>query len=302
MTPKDPKKAPWRAPISDLLWYMRHLRREGEATNNRIMRRLAQPERVEHFVEFFVEHSPVYEVDTIVVSDLHLGSSHSLADALRAALSKFTFNRLILNGDIFDHLRVEVSELNSGQRELLAELQDMSRTHEVVWIEGNHDNGLQDFLQNIVPATVHRQYAWEYQGKRYLALHGDQFDYFSQEHPVLYTIGTKFYAFVQWLGPWTRSFAKWIKRETKWYTNAILGSIEGARAHGRKQGVQAVFCGHTHHAYQAVGEVSYYNSGGWTEGPCHLIAISDFGVQVHAFSEAGEHLGALSPMSAPLAA
>jgi len=298
MSPERQKQPWWQVPVRDLLWYMRTLRAEGRATDNRIMRRLAQPERIERYVEFIVEHTTTTEVDTIIVSDLHLGSKHSLAHALKAALGHFSFNRLILNGDIFDHLRVTVDELNDAQRELLSYITELAATHEVVWIEGNHDEGLADFLQDIVPTTVHRQYQWEYQGKRYLALHGDQFDYFNQEHPVLYWLGVKIYGFVQWLGPWTRSFAKWLKRTTKWYTNAMLATIDGARAHGRTYGAHAVFCGHTHHAYQATGSaVSYYNSGGWTEGPCHLVAIGESGVRIHAFSEQGQHLGALSPIA-----
>ena len=73
--------------------------------------------------------------------------------------------------------------------------------------------------------------------KRFLALHGDKFDNFYQEHPLMYVVGTRFYALMQWLGPWTRRFCKFLKRETKWYTHAITNSIEGALAYGKAKSI-----------------------------------------------------------------
>ena len=42
------------------------------------------------------------EVDTLIVSDVHLGTDLSRPDALLAVLKSYTFRRLILLGDIFD--------------------------------------------------------------------------------------------------------------------------------------------------------------------------------------------------------
>lgn len=277
--------------LRDLLIYMRVLRRRGH--DNYLLGKLAPGERAEGVVKFLLEKGYRVglkeHVDTIIVSDIHFGSKHSLADGLREALSQFTFKRLILNGDIFDRFDVELKDLQPSHIEFLQELDNLSTTHEVVWIEGNHDQGLADILTHV---PVHTEYEWEYGGKRYLALHGDKFDRFYHEHPLLYTIGTEFYTFLQSLGPSTRRVCAFLKRKTKWYTSAITMSTQGALAYAKERNMDYVMCGHTHHVYQeADANTSYYNSGGWTESPCHFITVSEVGVRVHAFTAKGERLG-----------
>ena len=286
----------FNSPLRELLVYMRHLRRRGRETDNRILTRLAQPQRVENLVGFLVQRTGVsHEVDTIVVGDLHLGSKHSMAEALHEALKAFSFNRLVLNGDIFDRPELGAESLRAGHHALLEYLRELSQTREVVWIRGNHDHELAQFLHD---TKVHHEFEWEYRGTRYLALHGDQFDYFSKNHPALYWIGTELYIFIQRLGPWTKNLCSLLKRKTKWYTNAMASSIKGALAHGRARGAQVVLCGHTHQVEQiSGGGVSYYNPGGWTEHTGHLITIGELGVQIHAFNPDGRHLGVRSPIA-----
>lgn len=302
--------APIHPYVRDLLIYMRILRIEG--ADNRILRRLAQPQPVEDFVGLLAERSAplgIEEVDTIVVSDIHLGSRHSLAEALNQALKRFSFKRLILNGDIFDHTDFTPEEIawalaphaplagrfDPAHAALLRELHLLSRTREVVWIRGNHDHTLGTLIPDIV-STMHEEYRWEYGGKRFLALHGDQFDRLAHERPQLYAFGTRFFAFLQWLGPWTRSACSLLKRKTKLYTKALEYVTEGALAHAKHREADYVLCGHTHYVrYESRADVHYYNSGSWTENLGHLITIGTKGIHVHAFSASGEHLGALSP-------
>ena len=44
------------------------------------------------------------KIDTLILSDIHFGSELCNAELLLEILSRFNFKRLILNGDIFDHL------------------------------------------------------------------------------------------------------------------------------------------------------------------------------------------------------
>ncbi len=301
--------APIHPYIRDLLIYMRILRAEG--ADNRILRRLAQPQQVEDIVGLLVEHSAplrLEEVDTVVVSDVHIGSRHSLAGALNTALSTLSFKRLVLNGDIFDHLDFTPEDVawaldpqaplrgkfDPAHAELFRTLHTLSRTHEVVWIRGNHDDSLKEHMADILP-TVHQEYRWEFDGKRYLAIHGDQFDRLSQERPRLYAFGTKFFYFLQRLGTWTRPFCVLLKRKTKLYTKALDFVTDGALSHAAAQKADYVLCGHTHtvrHQYRS--GVHYYNSGSWTETFGNLITISSRGIHVHTFSTEGEHVGTLS--------
>src|SRR4051812_980687 len=80
--------------------------------------------------------------DTLILSDLHLGSELSRAHDARAMLTRNSFRRLILLGDIF-------SDLNFGRLTkdhwkflgLIRKLSNPRRKIEVVWVEGNHDRG-----------------------------------------------------------------------------------------------------------------------------------------------------------------
>ncbi|MFN5876361.1 MAG: hypothetical protein ACK45E_08790, partial [Ignavibacteria bacterium] len=47
-------------------------------------------------------HVERLDVDTLIVSDIHLGSDVSRAKPLVQLLRTHTFKRLILNGDVFD--------------------------------------------------------------------------------------------------------------------------------------------------------------------------------------------------------
>jgi UDP-2,3-diacylglucosamine pyrophosphatase LpxH len=50
------------------------------------------------------------KIDTLILSDIHFGSELCNAELLFEVMSKFKFRRLILNGDIFDHLNLEFEE------------------------------------------------------------------------------------------------------------------------------------------------------------------------------------------------
>ena len=63
--------------------------------------------------------------------------------------------------------------------------------------------------------------------------------------------------------------------------------------HARKQGYDAVCCGHTHLPSAAVAgasSVEYYNSGCWTERPAHYLTVHDGRVELHAFEAASGSL------------
>ena len=58
------------------------------------------------------------EVDTIIVSDIHLGSEVSRSKQLLDTISHFDYKQLILNGDVFDDLnfkRLSKSDLGDWE-------------------------------------------------------------------------------------------------------------------------------------------------------------------------------------------
>lgn len=60
--------------------------------------------------------------------------------------------------------------------------------------------------------------------------------------------------------------------------------------YARKRGYDIICCGHTHHAViNESGPVWYYNSGCWTERPCHYLTIENGTVQQHIYEEVAEN-------------
>ena len=144
--------------------------------------------------------------DTIVLSDLHLGSEVSRAsDALRM-LKSASFNRLILLGDIFSDLNFR--RLKKEHWQFLGYIRKLSnpkREIEVVWVEGNHDHGLSDVMSHLVGIRVYQEYSWEYGGLKHLAIHGHQFDRFVTRNRVLSTFLSSIHLGLQEIRFWKKA-------------------------------------------------------------------------------------------------
>jgi UDP-2,3-diacylglucosamine pyrophosphatase LpxH len=225
--------------------------------------------------------------DTIILSDLHLGSEVSRASEALRMLKKSSFNRLILLGDIF-------SDLNFGRLKkehwkflgYIRKLSNPKREVEVVWVEGNHDQGLSRVMSHLVGIRVYREYVWEFCGIRHLAVHGHQFDRFLTRNGVL----SKFLAALH-LGLQRFSFGKkrligFLERFDTAYLRLSEKVAEGALADAQARNAQRVFCGHTHEALRLKRDgIEYYNSGSWTQDSMTYIAIDHQGVRIWEYRD-----------------
>src|SRR5881392_2852014 len=140
--------------------------------------------------------SAVY--DTLILSDLHLGLDMSRADEARRMLRQHRFRRLILLGDIFSDLNF--GRLTKQHWKFLGYIRKLSnpkRNVEVVWVEGNHDQGLSNIMSHLVGVRVYQEYAWEYLGLRHVAIHGHQFDGFQVNRLRLSRLGTSLFLQLQ---------------------------------------------------------------------------------------------------------
>lgn len=228
--------------------------------------------------------------DTIILSDLHLGSEVSRARAALKMLKSASFNRLILLGDIFSDLNFR--RLKKEHWRFLGYIRKLSnpkREIEVVWVEGNHDHGLSQVMSHLVGIRVYQEYSWEFDGVRHLAIHGHQFDRFLSRNQVLS-------AFLSWvhLGLQKMSFGRqrmigFLERfDTAWLrlSEKVAG---GALAHARSKGAERVFCGHTHEARSLKQDgIEYHNSGSWTQEHATYIAIDHQGVRVLDYKDADD--------------
>lgn len=235
-------------------------------------------------IEDFTDMEPdiLEEVDTIIVSDIHLGSEVSRSKQLLDTLLHYRYKQLILNGDVFDDLNFK--RLSKSDWKFLSYIRKMSshKSHaHVIWVIGNHD-GVAEVLSHLLGIEVLEEYLWSDNGKIYLALHGHQFDSFITENARLTDIASYLYLLLQKVDSQEQQLSRWVKRTSKKWLQLSESSADDAIEYARKCGAQAVFCGHTHiPLIKEKDGVLYCNSGCWTDRPSHFITIcSRHGIQL----------------------
>lgn len=225
--------------------------------------------------------------NTLILSDLHLGAETSHAREATRVLKENRFRRLILLGDIFADLNF--ARLTKEHWKFLGYIRKLSnpkRNIEVVWVEGNHDEGLTDIMSALVGVRVYQEYAWEYAGAQHLAIHGHQFDRFVVNNLRLNHFWTVIYLKLQKLDFKGKPVARFIDRlNTRWLRMSSKVA-SGALLHARLRGAERIFCGHTHEAMQQQQDgLEYYNAGGWIDSRQTYITVGTEGVQIHEYQE-----------------
>src|SRR2546425_1411478 len=225
--------------------------------------------------------------NTLILSDLHLGAETSHAREATRVLKENRFQRLILLGDIFADLNF--ARLTKEHWKFLGYIRKLSnpkRDLEVVWVEGNHDQGLTDIMSHLVGVRVYQEYAWEYAGIRHLAIHGHQFDRLLANNLRLNYFGTLLYLQLQRLDLKGKPVARFIDRlNTRWLRMSHKVA-SGALFHARLHKADRIFCGHTHDAmHQDKDGIHYYNAGGWVDDRLTYITIDSGGVRIHEYHE-----------------
>ncbi len=220
--------------------------------------------------------------DTLLVSDLHLGLPDSRPRDLLDLLIERPFQRLILLGDIFHD--PSFRHLDADAWRLLRHIRQLDRQpgREVVWVLGNHDRELASPVTRLLGIEGRESYAWQQQGRRCLALHGDCFDAFVSRHVRFGQLCSDVFAFCQ------RTLAPhhgWLARLDAWQVKwARLGDkVAEAAARHAAGAFDLVVCGHTHepvrrHVVTAGGVVTYANAGHWIGSPASFVTVGPHGL------------------------
>ncbi|MEI8135575.1 MAG: UDP-2,3-diacylglucosamine diphosphatase [bacterium] len=217
-------------------------------------------------------------VDTLIMSDIHLGSEVSRSKDALEMLKQYEFTRLILNGDVFEDLNFK--RLSKADWKFLSYIRKLSgHKHdvEVVWVAGNHD-GIAEILSHLLGITVYDEYIWEFESEKYLAIHGHQFDKFLTENVLITNLATWFYQFFQRIDSDEQRLSRWMKQRSKTWLRVSEKIALDAIAYAKQKRAKYVFCGHTHQAMELEKDgVLYVNSGCWTDVPSQCITIDNIG-------------------------
>lgn len=228
---------------------------------------------------------------TIFISDVHLGTRTAQADALLDFLKHHEADTIYLVGDIIDFWRVRRgSHWPQAHNDVIQKLlRKVRRGSRIVFIPGNHDECLREFVGmqfggiEICRTALHRTAA----DKTYLVTHGDEFDVVIRSAKWLAILGDHGYEFALWLNNplnWIRrhlgfgywSFSAYLKYSVKTAVN-FIGAFETAVAvEAGRQGADGVICGHIHHASdRQIEDVHYLNCGDWVESCTALVENAD---------------------------
>ena len=233
---------------------------------------------------------------SIFISDVHLGSRGSQAEALCEFLKNNTCEKLYLVGDIIDGWRLKKkwywpqAHTNVIRRILTASKRDT----DVVYIVGNHDEFLRAFLQFRVSfgrVSIRNRAVHEGKdGKRYLVIHGDMFDGMMRpDRKWIMYLGDNLYNFLLWSNTklntvrrrfgmpyWSLSQA--LKKRTKRALNYIHNFEEHVAAYCKRKSYDGAICGHIHVAeMREIDGIVYMNDGDWVESCTALVEHHDGG-------------------------
>ncbi len=247
------------------------------------------------------------KVRAIFISDLHLGTRNCQAEKLLELLRDYESEYLYLLGDIVDLWAMSRSvHWSPAQNTVIQKILKRARHGvRVMLVPGNHDEALREHEGisfghiRVVRHGVHHAA----DGRRYLLIHGDEFDQVARYHRCLALIGDHGYTLMMSLnhllsqlrrslglaGHW--SLSTFIKRNLK-HAVAYVRDYEMAVArHAAEQGFDGVICGHIHIATQKDLEgVRYINCGDWVDSCSAVIEHLDgrmelFGGRVLAVAE-----------------
>ncbi len=219
------------------------------------------------------------EVEVVVISDVHLGTSISRAKELLEYLRSIQPKTLIINGDFIEIRHFKSKNFPTLHVEVIQELLKLTlRGTKVYYITGNHDEALRHFSKfttNMI--SLRDSLDLCLRGKRYAIFHGDGFDY-TLKNDLYKSLNHWSYkrliALTNLVNRVRQSFRiapiSWTeegkKREDRNFFSKMFE--KAALTYAEKHGYDAIICGHTHKPQiermdTGKGVITYLNSGDW---------------------------------------
>ncbi|MCF2846921.1 UDP-2,3-diacylglucosamine diphosphatase [Pseudoalteromonas sp. ACER1] len=235
------------------------------------------------------------------ISDVHLGYKDCQAQYLLDFLNAIECDVLYLVGDIVDLWSMKRQFFwHPSHYDVLALIQQKAKDGtRVIYIPGNHDETFRHYANDsLFGIEVHKQYIHTTKAnKRFLLLHGDDFDSATRYNKLISIAGDAGYDFLLFLNRWTNrirrlfggnywSLASWIKARVHKAREAIDAFEKAAIHEAKKQAVDGIICGHIHHpAVKVVDGILYCNDGDWIENCTALVENSSGRIELLHWSE-----------------
>jgi UDP-2,3-diacylglucosamine pyrophosphatase LpxH len=241
-------------------------------------------------------------VRTLFLSDLHLGTKGCQAGLLLDFLKTYDADIIYLVGDVIDGWRLKSGWYwpqthNDVVQKLLRKVRKGAR---LVYVPGNHDEFLRDYIGSsfggieLADRVVHEAA----DGKRYLVIHGDQFDMVVRHARWLALLGDGAYTLALFINTYLNavrrrlgltywSLSAWAKLKVKNAVNFISRFEELLSAEAKRSDADGVICGHIHHAaLHDLFDVRYVNTGDWVESCTAVVEHYDGTLELIRWADA----------------
>jgi UDP-2,3-diacylglucosamine pyrophosphatase LpxH len=208
-------------------------------------------------------------MNTVIISDVHIGCRYFLRkqflDFVRSISNETS---LVLNGDSVDNSGRHLQECD---KEVLDVLRQLSLSHRVIWVRGNHDAS----FTMADPGRI--EFCKSYSiGKRLIVAHGYDFDTVMPRNRPFIVIFRTIHRLRISLGAPAVHVAFYAKKFPLFY-NVLRKTVSlNAVQYAKENGYEAVTCGHTHYVDDTVLDgVRYINTGSWTETPLYYLRVDE---------------------------
>lgn len=229
---------------------------------------------------------------TLFLSDIHLGSRACQAEQLLEFLRTHPAQKTYLVGDIVDFWAMSRGICwNSAQNTVVQKfLRRARRGERIILVPGNHDEALREYTGTnfggieLVAEDVHITA----DGRRFLVIHGDEFDQVTRYHRWVAVLGDMAYdllvranIWLSWLrrslgiaGYW--SLAGYAKRKVKTAVNFVFDFEDSVIRAARERNLDGVICGHIHWAaMRQIDGLTYINCGDWVDSCTAIVEHLD---------------------------
>jgi len=224
--------------------------------------------------------------DTIVISDIHLGSKQSkvkkLASFLRELLKKPP-KRIVLAGDVFELWSTNYKNIEADEHRVITLIAKLSEEGtKVVYIPGNHDRAFRAFFRfTFGKIKMRTEYVIKHNNKKYLVMHGDEFDAFTRNHVIISILLDQVYILLVKINSFIRIFSRSKKslsaaKNSKKYAEIVSRIRALALSYARSRKMDGIIIGHSHwpELLSDPDGVTYANSGDWLDN-CSYIVVGD---------------------------
>jgi UDP-2,3-diacylglucosamine pyrophosphatase LpxH len=223
---------------------------------------------------------------SVFLSDFHIGAKSFDAAALVSFLRSFECDKLYLVGDIIDGWKLHkrwywTEDCNRVFDELAAKASKGTR---IIFLPGNHDEEVRrvksyarkKFCEKtgieITDKIIHENA----DGRRFLVLHGDQFDRKILKGPLSQWGDRLYDTVMDWLGGYNPptimvkgqvkrfSLAKSLSKHGQWALHLLNNFENAVYKMACDKDVDGLICGHTHiPTIKPIKDILYANCGSW---------------------------------------